>query len=323
MFAAAERQPRAGKGLMVAAAVLVLIMMGAGGYWWYSGGTGGGTATVSEPQTAIPVPALTPDAAVPAAPAKSTEAAAPVVRAGRTYQDFLKGGGVGPVMIDVPAGRFDMGTGPGFPYFDERPRHQVTLAGFSISKYEVTFEEYDRFAAATGRAQPSDEGWGRGRRPVVNVGWKDAAAYAAWLSAQTGHDYRLASESQWEYATRAGSTSKYWWGDGIGKGHANCLNCGSKWDGVQTAPVGSFAPNPLGLDDTAGNAMEWVQDCYHQNYDGAPTDGSAWVGRDCAERVARGGSYRTPADSLRSTKRYHFSPAVRADYIGFRVVREK
>jgi len=317
MFAAAERRPRAGKGVMAGAAALVLIVMGAGGYWWYSGGSGGGIPAVSEPETALQVPAPVPEAA----PTKPIEA--PAVRAGRTYQDFLKSGGVGPVMIEIPAGRFDMGTGPGFPYFDERPRHQVTLPGFSISKYEVTFEEYDRFAAATGRAKPSDEGWGRGRRPVVNVDWDDAVAYAAWLSAQTGHSYRLASESQWEYANRAGSTSKYWWGDDIGKGHANCLNCGSKWDGDQTAPVGSFAPNPLGLDDTAGNALEWVQDCYHRNYDGAPTDGSAWLGRDCAERVARGGSYRTPADSVRSTKRSHFSPAVRADYIGFRVVRDK
>ncbi|MGH8562264.1 MAG: SUMF1/EgtB/PvdO family nonheme iron enzyme, partial [Nevskiales bacterium] len=129
---------------------------------------------------------------------------------------------------------------------------------FAMGRHEVSFEEYDRFCEATRRAKPADNGWGRGKRPVINVSWQDASAYAAWLSAQTGHRFRLPSEAEWEYAARGARRTNYAWGNQIGSGYANCKGCGSPWDGKQTAPTGSFALNPFGLQDTAGNVAEWT-----------------------------------------------------------------
>src|SRR5205823_12154354 len=133
--------------------------------------------------------------------------------------------------------------------------------------------------------KPSDYGWGRGRRPVINVSWDDAKAYAAWLANRTGKAYRLLSEAEWEYAARAGTTTVYFWGDAIGNNNANCDGCGSQWDKRQTAPVGSFKSNAFGLYDMAGNVWQWVQDCYHADYQGAPTAGSEWTSGDCSRRV--------------------------------------
>ena len=144
----------------------------------------------------------------------------------------------------------------------------------------MTFDEWDA-CVAYGGCEPgvSDSGYGGGRKPVINVTWDDAQRYVAWLSRMTGKPYRLLSEAEWEYAARAGTQTAYSWGDKIGKGNANCNGCGSQWDNMQPAPVGSFAPNAFGLNDMHGNVWEWVEDCYHDNYDGAPTDGSAWTWR--------------------------------------------
>ena len=147
-----------------------------------------------------------------------------------------------PEMVVVPAGRFRMGCVSGRDCRDdERPVHEVEVASFALSKYEVTFDDYDTFVQATGHRRPNDRGWGRGRRPVINVFWEDAAAYVAWLSRETGEEYRLPSESEWEYAARAGSTTRYSWGQGVGRNRANCDGCGSRWDDERTAPTGSFA----------------------------------------------------------------------------------
>jgi len=207
--------------------------------------------------------------------------------------------------------------------FDERPKHRVDLSGFSISKTEVTFAEYDRFARATGRRLPHDEGWGRAEQPVINVSWKDAAAYTAWLSKRTGHDYRLPSEAQWEFAARGGSAHPYWWGKVTGSIPANCFDCGSQWDGRRTATVGSFAANGFGLLDTAGNVQEWTEDCYHSSYQDAAPDGLARKAPRCTQRVVRGGSYTSPLNSLRSAKRGQYDQDTRLDNLGFRVVRNR
>ena len=164
-----------------------------------------------------------------------------------------------------------------------------------MGRYEVTFAEYDRFVSATGRESPDDRGWGRGRRPVINVNQADAKAYATWLSAQTGKTYRLPSEAEWEYAARARTRTRYSWGDSIGcdqarYGRREGGECSDSWDG--TVPVGSFEPNAFGLYDMHGNVWEWVADCWHDNYEDAPTDGSAWTtGCDSARAVLRGGSW--------------------------------
>lgn len=182
-----------------------------------------------------------------------------------------------------------------------------------------------RLSKETGPFQPcpSDQGWGRGRQPVLNVSWADANGYARWLSEQTGKRYRLPSESEWEYAARAGTVTAYWWGDGVGEARANCNGCGSQWGGRQPAPVGSFGANPWGLNDTSGNLWEWVADCWHDGYSGAPSDGSAWDSEKCASRVVRGGSWDVPPINVRSASRAPMSADFRGNEIGFRLVREE
>jgi len=239
------------------------------------------------------------------------------------FQDNLKDGGLGPVMIPIPAGTFQMGSPDSEEgrFEDEGPQHWVTIPRpFAIGRDEVTFDDYDRFAQATGRKLPDDSGWGRGNRPVINVSWQDAKAYAAWLSQQTGQTYRLPTEAEWEYAARAGTSTAYWWGNELGKNHANGGG-GSEWDNKQTAPVGSFPANPWGLRDTAGNVWEWVENCYHDNYQGAPADGSAWAGDKDCNRGVRGGSWFNDPRSLRSALRNGGGPVGASDLLGFRLAR--
>ena len=227
-----------------------------------------------------------------------------------------------PEMVVIPGGRFRMGCVSGRGCYDnEHPVHEVRVEAFELGKYEVTFEEYDRFTAATGREPADNEGWGRGRRPVIRVSWEDAVAYTKWLSGQTGERYRLPSEAEWEYAARAGSVTAYSWGNEIGSNRANCGGCGGQWDGGQTAPVGSFDSNGWGLYDMHGNVFEWVQDCWNGSYQGAPTNGSAWESGDCTLRVGRGGSWRYSPGLLRSADRFRITTTLRNHEIGFRVAR--
>jgi formylglycine-generating enzyme required for sulfatase activity len=224
-------------------------------------------------------------------------------------------------MIALNPGRFRMGRRTAGPTSDARPAHEVAVDAFLIGAHEVTFDDYDRYVRATGARRPSDYGHGRGNRPVLDVSWDDARAYAAWLSRQTGQRYRLPTEAEWEYAARAGTTSAYWWGSTGEGAPAVCFNCGSARD-RRPAPVGSFPPNPFGLHDTAGNALEWVADCYRPNYNAAPADGRAVDEPGCPKRVARGGSYRSPVASLRSDRRQAFPPDTRSPHLGFRVARD-
>jgi formylglycine-generating enzyme required for sulfatase activity len=213
-----------------------------------------------------------------------------------------------PWMVVVPAGEFMMGSPKEEEghQSNEEPQHKVSIRQrFAFSRFEVTFEEWDACVTLGGCAyQPSDQGWGRGTRPVINVNWVDAHQFVAWLSTRTGKSYRLLSEAEWEYAARAGSDKSYSWGDEIGRNNANCNGCGSQWDNKQTAPVGSFALNKFGLHDMHGNVWEWVEDCWHPNYQGAPNDGSAWTARgNCEIRVVRGGSWSANPQSLRAADR--------------------
>ncbi|OUD15753.1 hypothetical protein TPSD3_01630 [Thioflexithrix psekupsensis] len=239
-------------------------------------------------------------------------------KSGDTFQDKLKDGSLAPEMVIVPAGKFMMGSNDDN---NEKPIHDVTITKpFALGKYQVTFEDYDKYCKATGTSKPNDNGWGRGKRPVINVSWNDAQKYCQWLSQQTGEAYRLPTEAEWEYACRAGTTTRYWWGDEIGKNKANCDGCGSRWGNQQTAPVGSFKPNPFGLYDMHGNVWEWCQDGWHGDYKGAPTDGSAWEGGD-GMRVLRGGSWSNLPSNLRSALRSRNSPDYSFYNLGFRVVR--
>jgi len=240
----------------------------------------------------------------------------------RTYSQPLTAGGRGPTLVELQADSFTMGSSSASANFDERPQHTVNLRSFSISKREITFDEYNRFATDTGRRRPGDEGWGRGQRPVINVSWRDAVAYTRWLSEQTGSQYRLPTEAEWEFAASAGSDARFWWGNDVGSQYANCFNCGSEWSGVKTAPAGSFSASAFGVQDMLGNVMEWVQDCYRKDYREAPTDGSAvLMDGGCEKRVVRGGGFDSPADSLRSANRDFRIETSRLNNLGFRVVR--
>ena len=240
-----------------------------------------------------------------------------------------------PEMVVIPAGGYEMGS----PEWEEGrskregPLHPVTIsAPLAVGVYEVTFEEWDACASVGGcyGYRPENSPWGssRGRRPVINVSWKDARAYVEWLSRKTGREYRLLSESEWEYAARAGTASPFHYGWTVSTEQANyngrfTYGYGRKGEyRGKTVPVGSFPPNEFGLHDMHGNVLEWVEDCWHGDYKEAPGDGSAWTsGGKCSERVLRGGSWNRNPSNLRSAYREGNSTGDRNSVSGFRVAR--
>ena len=255
-----------------------------------------------------------------------------------------------PEMVVIPAGEFQMGSSPGESVLEyDVPRHRVRVERFALGRYEVTRAEYAAFAAATGRdpdwcfGGPVDAADWRApgypqtdEHPVVCVSWDDAQAYVRWLSRETGASYRLPSEAEWEYAARGGTTTRWYWGGDATEqcGNANGADAAARrrfgdWTWTQpcddgrvfTAPVGTFGANGFGLFDVAGNAAEWVEDCWHDNYSGAPADGRAWTtGGDCDSRVLRGGSWRgIPTDDLSSAGRGR--SVLSSNEQGFRVAR--
>jgi formylglycine-generating enzyme required for sulfatase activity len=225
-----------------------------------------------------------------------------------------------PELVVVPPGDFTMGSND-TPY--EKPEHPIVIKrAFAIGRREVTFAEWDQCAdAGVCKHRPDDHGWGRGDRPVINVAWDDAKLFVAWLAQKTGQKYRLPSEAEWEYAARAGTKTPFWWGRDAGTGHAQCDNCGSPTT-KQVAVTGSYRPNGFGLYDTAGNAAEWVEDCWNENYRNAPRDGAAWISGDCRLRVLRGGNFLSKATEIRSAARFRYDVDVRYYANGFRVMRD-
>ena len=255
-----------------------------------------------------------------------------------------------PWMVVVPAGSFRMGSPDSEDGrdSDEGPVHEVTIAKpFAVGVYEVTFYEWGKCVPSFCENQrPEDArryrdmgwgeddnagrsttayggedifgGWGRGKRPVINVSWDDTQEYVRWLSARTGKTYRLLSESEWEYVARAGTTGRYHWGNRISLRKANY---GGRTD--KTVLVGLYPPNSFGLYDVHGNVWEWVGDCWNDSYEGAPSDGSIWDEGDCDRSVVRGGSFGTSdARYIRSANR-GWKPSWAGQYdIGFRVARE-
>ena len=223
-------------------------------------------------------------------------------------------------LVVVPAGEFQMGSNvkPA-----EAPVHRVAIPkDFAIGRREVTFAEWDRCVASGGcKYSPPDPAWGRGEHPVTNVSWDDAKEFVAWLAKTTGKPYRLPTEAEWEYAARGGSSTPFWWGKEVGTGRAQCADCGVSERG-RPAVVGSFRPNAFGLYDTAGNAAEWVEDCWNPSYRGAPNDGSAWTSGDCSLRVLRGGSFADKARAVQSASRFRYDEDVRYYANGLRVARD-
>ncbi|MDD4927874.1 MAG: SUMF1/EgtB/PvdO family nonheme iron enzyme [Gallionella sp.] len=276
---------------------------------------------------------------VPGSPdlAARIEQARMLAGAGDTFSDPLKDGSAGPEMVILPAGSYQMGDveGTADAYAEASlPVHEVTFKKpFAIGKYEITFDDFDKFTRATKRPTLSDHGWGRGRRPATKIVWSDAMAYVRWLTEQTGKRYRIPTEAEWEYAARAGTRTRYWWGNEPSHEYANYGDGMPGWfpSGVvsgrdqwmNTAPVGQFPANPYGLYDMQGNVWEWVSDCWHENYSGAPNDGTAFGDNDCANRVMRGGSWGYNPDFMRAQTRIKvFWGVLSFLYYGVRVVRD-
>ncbi|MGI9333920.1 MAG: SUMF1/EgtB/PvdO family nonheme iron enzyme [Gammaproteobacteria bacterium] len=296
--------------------VLAVLAVAGGGAWYYlnfmspaasvvanngDGAAGTGGEAGSEGQATVEQP---PDPA----------SLAPL----REFRDTLASGGKGPLMLVVPATAFDMGSSNVSLEADERPRHRVELGPFAIGKFEITIAEYASFAAATKRSARS----GRPDEPVRGLSFADAEAYVAWLSEQTGKVYRIPSESEWELVASVGNRQPYWWGRNPEKGRAQCFDCLGSGAPRAPVPVGSYPANPLGLHDTAGNVAEWVADCYHPSYEGAPTDGSVWGEPGCNGRVARGGAWMNTSATIRSTKRIVFDGSLSVQGVGLRVARD-
>ena len=279
---------------------------------------------------------VTADLPIPTRNAPST-----ILTGGMQFRDVLRSAGEGPLMVMVPPGSFTMGS----PENEDGtmsfvgPEHRVTVSRqFAVGVYEVTFAEWDACVAGGGCGgyRPDDEGWGRDDRPTINVSWEDAQRYVSWLSTQTGAEYRMLSESEWEYVARAGTMTRFHFGNDASRlcdwangadltarqSYSNWSNVADCEDGyVHTAPVGSFDANTLGLHDVHGNVWEWVQDCWNDSYQGAPTDGSAWDSGDCGRRVLRGGSWLANPNYLQSALRSPEPTDTRYMSYGFRVAR--
>jgi formylglycine-generating enzyme required for sulfatase activity len=246
---------------------------------------------------------------------------------GRIFQDCSDGC---PQMVVIPTGRFLMGSEL---YGREQPLHPVRFDNtIAVGRFETTFDEWDACVRGGGcvhNATPSDEGWDRGRRPVINVSWNDAKDYVSWLSRKTGKTYRLLTEAEWEYAARAGSTTTYSWGDKIDCAKASYdggrgSDCAAhSWFSLRgTQLVGTYSANRWGLHDMLGNVWEWCEDNWHPDYHGAPDDGSAWREGDASMRILRGGAWNYSPSGLRSADRNWFPPDGRTSFIGFRVATD-
>ena len=268
-----------------------------------------------EPEPVAEEPA--PEPAVEPEPETVALAAAPA-----EFRDALRSGGEGPEMVGITGGTFEMGSGGLSVDSDERPQHSVTIKSFAVSRYEITFEQYEVFASATGRKVPDNLYLDKETHPVLFVSWDDAYAYTQWLSKESGHVYRLPTEAEWEYAARAGTDTRYPWGHDVGANNAHCFDCKTGLNPRQATRIGRFEPNAFGVYDMTGNIFEWVHDCYHPTYQGAPTDGAIWEGGDCSNRIARGGAYTTTSKSIRPAKRTKFKSQGVYDSVGIRLARD-
>jgi len=232
-----------------------------------------------------------------------------------------------PEMIVVPAGQFSMGANEDEPGSTpaERPQHKVTFTrSFSVGRFAVTFDEWEACLAAMGCSyRPSDQDWGRGRQPVINILWSDAKEYVRWLSRKTGRPYRLLSEAEREYVTRAGTSSGFWWGDDFRPLQANSAHPIDYSQPIfgKTVPVDSFAPNPWGFYQVHGNVYDWVEDCGNDSYAKAPSDGAAWMTGNCDVRILRGGAFSRHPETLRSAARLWSGGSNRMIYMSVRVAR--
>ena len=298
--AAFNRTRKRRENILIALLCLVLLVT-ASGVLWYVFWQPHGTLVLAPPPSVRqaapqtqPAPSVAPAAKQPSPQPQFAAPAAPAIPAVRE-----------PVMYMLRGGSFTMGSNDD-P--SEKPPHQVTIKPFAISQYPITVREWNDCAAAKACTFVAS---GRDDAPVTNVSWSDAKQFAAWLAGATRKAYRLPSEAEWEYAARGGTQTKYWWGDQFLPGMANCKNCTDTAAAEQPIKVGSFKPNPFGLYDMGGGVDQWVEDCWHKNYQGAPSDGSPWVEGDCGSHVIRSGSWKNDARYARPANRDSYDTNVR------------
>jgi formylglycine-generating enzyme required for sulfatase activity/class 3 adenylate cyclase len=312
----------------------ISILVIAGGALWYMlqqqrGRTGDQAATqVSSPTPAAPKPAEPAPAVKQALPSPSPSPSpspaaqqpapqpqpAPAAKSAAAPTAQQPAASVRePEMVALQGGSFSMGSNDDA---SERPIHRVTVKPFAIGKYPVTVREWNACAAAKACGFTAA---GKDDAAVTNASWNDAKQYVSWLADATKKAYRLPSEAEWEFAARGGTQTKYWWGDQMQPGMAGCKDCGDAAAAEQPAKVGSFKPNPFGLYDMGGGVDQWMEDCWHKTYQGAPADGSPWLGGDCASHVIRSGSWKNDARYVRPANRDSYDTNVRYPTHGFRV----
>src|SRR5215469_9623458 len=302
--------------------VLIIIVLSAtllattGGALWYAV-TQQGSRVTGKALSRAQIPVATanvpprPSSVEPPAATKTTLQSAPALTsiasqsASRAVEE--------PEMISLPGGRFAMGSNDDV---SEGPIHQVFVKPVAISKFPIMVREWSQCVAAKAC---TDLATGSEEVPITNVSWTDAKQFVAWLAHMTHKAYRLPSEAEWEYAARGGTRTKYWWGDRVRSGMVNCRNCGDATGSGQLTNAGSFQPNQFGLYDMGGTVDQWVEDCWHVNYKGAPLDGSPWLDSDCGSHVIRSGSWRNDSTYVRPANRDHYDTAVRYPTHGFRV----
>jgi formylglycine-generating enzyme required for sulfatase activity len=269
---------------------------------------------------AKPPPKTQPDKArtMPAAVAGAQEAAPAPGTAGAMAA--VKDCDACPLMVALSPAPFTMGSNGSDP--SERPAHKVALhTPFAIGKLEVTVGQWAQCVKASVCPSVPSAANAGDKQPMRDVSWDEAQLYLKWLSTVSGKPYRLPTEAEWEYAARGGTTSRYWWGEQMKGGNSSCQGCGEPWKADAPPPAGSFVANPYGLLDMNGSVWEWVQDCWHSSYKGAPADGSAWADGACQSRVIRGGSWREDSSYMLSTTRFKYDASVRQSQNGFRVAR--
>jgi len=304
------------ENILISLLSLALLVI-AGGTLWYMllqqrGQVGDQASAPASPPAesakapASPAPAPPPPETKQAtAPPQSTPSATPTQPPPQLASSVRE-----PETIPLRGGSFAMGSNEDI---SERPVHQVTIKPFAIGKFPVSVQEWNACATAKACGFVSS---GKDEAPVTNVSWSDARQYVAWLAETTGKPYRLPTEAEWEYAARAGTQTKYWWGDQFQADAANCKNCAAN---EQPVKVGSLKPNPFGLYDMGGSVDQWVEDCWHKTYQGAPADGSAWVEGQCPSHVLRSGSWKNDGRYVRPSNRDSYDTNVRYPTHGFRV----
>ena len=323
-------QPKSKTGLFIGIAAAIVIIIGAGVFFTMGGdkqAAQDSEAVVADVEMEVEIAVeeveeeeVTTEVIAEEAVVEEEKVEPVAAAVEKTFQDTLKSGGKGPVMVWIPAGEFTMGSNK---QSEESPKHSVSIRKFAASAKEITFSEYSKYAKAENVKIPKTKGLDAEAFPVFLVSWDDAYNYAKWLSRETGEKYRLLTETEWEYAASGGNKAPFWWGYNMEPNKAHCfLGCNQELNTNIPMKVGSFGANPFGLYDTAGNVSEWVHDCWHESYKGAPSDESSWEGGDCTQRVVRGGAFISPEQSLRTASRDKHKSNSSYEFIGIRVARE-